>query len=94
VRRHGHDGWRLAADADFVSGSRSADEYLARIVLTVHHVVPARDGGSHEPANLKSLCQLHHLRADMPIHVANAAATRARKDRERRANAGQAVMPV
>jgi hypothetical protein len=91
TRRRGKDAWQEAGPSDLAGGPEDG-EYLTRVVLTVHHVTPARDGGSHEPGNLRALCQLHHLRADMPIHIANAAATRARKDRERRAAAGQAAL--
>ncbi len=91
ARRRGQDAWREAGPSDLAGGCEDG-EYVTRVQLTVHHVQPARAGGSHEPANLRALCQLHHLRADMAIHVANAAATRARKDRERRAGAGQVVL--
>lgn len=84
VRRRGHDGWRLAGWHGPGTG-----EYQTTVVLTVHHKIAARDGGSHEPGNLEALCQLHHLRADGASHARNAAETRARKRLAAKAGAGQ-----
>lgn len=69
-------------------GEAAADdgERVIRIVLTVHH--PDCDKGNPD-ARLVVLCQRDHFRADLPRHVANAAATRRRKRIER----GQAALP-
>ena len=91
VRRRGQGAWHLAGSSELAGGPEDG-EYLTRVVLTVHHKVPAGDGGSHEPSNLLSLCQLHHLRLDAPLHARNAAVTRARKDRLRRMVAGQEAL--
>jgi hypothetical protein len=71
------------------------------IVLTVHHIgVPKPDGMPGDPhdkmdcrdENLVALCQRCHLRADLPIHMAHAKATRQRKAAERRQESGQLSM--
>lgn len=67
------------------------------VVLTVHHIgIDREDGTPGDPhdkhdcrdANLTALCQRCHLLADLPLHMANAAATRRRK----RVEAGQREM--
>lgn len=50
---------------------------MVKIVLTVAHL--DHDINNNNPANLKALCQLHHLRHDAKQHAANAAITRKRK---------------
>jgi 5-methylcytosine-specific restriction endonuclease McrA len=32
------------------------------VASEVDHIIRLRDGGSHAPANLQSLCKLHHQR--------------------------------
>ena len=61
-----------------------------RVVLTVAHL--DHDPQNNAPENLQALCQLHHLRLDADQHARNAAATRARRRREREDAAGQGRM--
>ena len=60
---------------------------IIRIVLTVHHI--DADTSNNDRSNLAALCQRCHLNADRPHHLANAAATRARKRAEAIAATGQ-----
>jgi hypothetical protein len=71
---------------------------MTKIVLTVHHLgIPKANGevgSTHDkmdcrPENLISLCQKHHLEADMPIHIANRKVTLAKKRAEKIEAAGQ-----
>ena len=73
----------------------------SRVVLTVHHIgAPHPDGTPGDPhdkmdvrdENLIALCQRCHLLADLPIHMANAKATRQRKRDEQIAASGQQRM--
>lgn len=50
---------------------------VLRIVLTVAHL--DHDESSEDDANLKHLCQRHHLRLDAKHHARNAAQTRRRR---------------
>ena len=59
------------------------------VMLTVHHIVPACDGGSHETQNLVALCQRCHFVVDLPLHIRHAAGTRARRRAEQQRAAGQ-----
>ena len=34
----------------------------AQVAEEVHHIVPLRDGGTHEWSNLMALCKTHHSR--------------------------------
>jgi len=69
-----------------------------KVVLTVHHIgVAHADGSPGSPhdkmdvreENLIALCQRCHFIADLPIHMANAKATRLRKKLEAKAAVGQ-----
>jgi hypothetical protein len=63
--------WGLG-DVDFCG-----DCYQVRVVLTVAHLNHQPEDCSDE--NLKSGCQLHHLRHDAKHHAGNAARTRRAK---------------
>lgn len=60
---------------------------ITKVVLTVHHI--DADKANSDRSNLVALCQRCHLSADRPLHMANAAATRARKRQEAIAATGQ-----
>lgn len=60
---------------------------IIRIVLTVAHI--DHDTTNGDRSNLAALCQRCHLNHDRPQHMANAAATRARKRQEAVAATGQ-----
>lgn len=71
---------------------------FTKIILTVHHIgidyPDGSPGDCHDkmdvrPANLISLCQRCHLKADMPIHIANRKATYAKRRAEKIAATGQ-----
>jgi hypothetical protein len=47
------------------------------VVLTVAHL--NHDTTDNREENLMAMCQLHHLRLDLPLHKQHAAATRRRK---------------
>lgn len=73
----------------------------SKVILTVHHMgVPKPDGTPGDPhdkmdcreENLVALCQGCHLRADLPIHMVHARATRIRRRLERAIAAGQLVL--
>lgn len=66
--------------------------------MSVHHVGAPKDDGSpgdpHDKAdvracNLLALCSKCHLARDLPIHMANAAKTRAEKKHAAHTDAGQ-----
>jgi hypothetical protein len=68
------------------------------IILTVHHIgvdLPSGEKGDcHNkmdvrPENLAALCQRCHLKADMPIHIANRKKTLAKKRAAKIAATGQ-----
>lgn len=59
-----------------------------RIVLTVAHM--DHDCANNDPANLRALCQMHHLRHDAKQHAASAATTR----RLRAVDRGQTTMEL
>lgn len=92
--------WRIAP-SDF---SGDAEWFRPVIVrLTTHHIgVTKPDGAPGDPhdkmdvrdENLIALCQRCHLYADLPIHIANAAATRARKREAQRQEAGQLALEL
>lgn len=48
-----------------------------KVILTTAHL--DHDTTNNDPANLKALCNYHHLRYDRFLHAKNAAATRRRK---------------
>lgn len=84
------------AGMDLLFGHGRQPKYIT-IVLTVAHLgVPHPDGkpgDKHDkadcrPENLAALCQRCHLNFDRPDHLARAAATRERKQRERDAARG------
>lgn len=86
----------LPAQWDRLFGKGKFPKYI-RIVLTVAHLgVPHPDGkpgNKHDkadcrPENLAALCQRCHLNFDREDHIARAAATRERKQRERDAARG------
>lgn len=52
-------------------------QIVTRIVLTIAHM--DHDTGNNDYANLKALCQLHHLRHDKDLHRANSRATNNKK---------------
>jgi hypothetical protein len=71
------------------------------VILTVHHIgVDKPDGTPGDPhdkmdvrdENLVALCQRCHLLADLPLHIANAKATRNRKRHAAIADAGQRML--
>lgn len=82
-------------DEDDIEGMNSTEGFLLfgefpkiiRIVLTVHHIDAVKT--NNDRINLAALCQRCHLNADRPHHIANAAATRARKRAEAIAATGQ-----
>ena len=63
---------------------------IIKIVLTVAHL--DHDIQNGDRSNLAALCQRCHLNHDRPQHLANAAATRARKRAEAIAAAGQLTL--
>lgn len=70
-----------------VHGDSEDDDFrVVEVVLTCAHI--DHDVTNNDPDNLAVWCQLHHLRHDIGLHVANAAATRRRK----RVAAGQLEM--
>lgn len=82
-------------DEDDIHGMNSTDGMLLfgefpdmiRIVLTVAHI--DHNPANNDRSNLAALCQRWHLNHDRPHHMANAAATRARKRAEAIAATGQ-----
>lgn len=62
-----------------------------RIVLTIAHVHNP-DPMACQPENLLALCQRDHLILDAKMHGLNAAATRARKKREKMESEGQLAL--
>jgi hypothetical protein len=95
--------WRKPGTAEFITDPLDDPHgdfalQATRVVLTVHHIgVVKPDGTPGDPhdkmdcrdENLIALCQRCHLLADLPTHIANAAATRARKKREAVVASGQ-----
>jgi hypothetical protein len=94
VRPHESVMYRIMGD-EAVRMSEVPDEFLytdeITVVLTVHHIgVDKPDGTPGDPhdkmdvrdENLVALCQRCHLLADLPLHIANAKATRKRKRHE------------
>lgn len=84
------DGWHEVAGYDALGCEPEVK--IVRVVLTVHHVTPVAEGGTHEDGNLRAYCQRCHNRADGPMRGRHAAATRATKRRAARVAAGQAVL--
>lgn len=89
-------GWMRPDDWDLLFGAGEQPHYIT-IVLTVAHLgVPRPDGtpgSKHDkadcrPENLAALCQRCHLNFDRPDHLARAATTRERKQRQRDAQRG------
>lgn len=89
-------GWVGPDDWDLLFGKGEQPKYIT-IVLTVAHLgKPHPDGklgNKHDkadcrPENLAALCQRCHLNFDRPDHIARAAATRERKQRQRDAARG------
>lgn len=71
---------------------RPHPETGSTVVLTVHHIIPVADGGTHDKSNLQALCQRCHLAADGALHARHAAMTREGKRRAEQADAGQEAL--
>lgn len=68
-----------------VRGSEYDAGSLVRVILTVAHL--DHDESNNDPANLKALCQMHHLRHDALDNARRRRATAAAK-------AGQSELPL
>jgi hypothetical protein len=95
--RHGEYGYRDArGEWHPVAGPDALgcepEEKIIRVVLTVHHVTPLAEGGTHDPANLRVYCCRCHNRADGPMRGRHAAATRAMTRRAAKVAAGQEAL--
>lgn len=67
-------------------GSEYESSHGLVVVLTIAHL--DHDPTNNDDANLKALCQMHHLRHDQAEHIKNAARTRARKRDEQTGQGG------
>lgn len=67
--------------AGYCRGSEFPAGKMSRIVLTCAHLDHdvTNNGVPGDRPNLAALCQRHHLRHDLPHHMANAAKTRAKR---------------
>lgn len=68
-----------------VRGSEYDGGNVVRVILTVAHL--DHDESNNDPANLRALCQMHHLRHDREDNVQRRRATAA-------ARAGQGALPL